>query len=84
MDVAILRADGSVVCECSLADVSHEGARLRLAPRPGDPSPEIDPKFILSLSKRGNLFRNCELVWRDGDYVGLRFLGREKLPLTTA
>ena len=74
MEVAILEPDGKLVCECALADVSHDGARLRLTPKPGAPSPEISPKFVLSLSRRGNLFRNCELVWRKGDEVGLRFI----------
>jgi len=78
MHVAILREDGSLVCECDLADVSQEGARLRLSPAPGHPSPSIDPKFVLSLSRRGNLFRQCELVWQKQDEVGLRFIGREK------
>ena len=80
MDVAILRDDGSVVCECSLADVSQEGARLKLRPKPGMPSPSIEPKFVLSLSRRGNLFRKCELIWQKQDEIGLRFIGREKLP----
>ncbi len=74
MEVAILEPDGKLVCECALADVSHDGARLRLTPKPGDPSPQISPKFVLSLSRRGNIFRNCELVWRNGDELGLRFV----------
>lgn len=74
MHVAILEPDGKLVCECALSDVSNDGARLRLQPKPGVPSPQIAPKFVLSLSRRGNLFRNCELVWRKGDEVGLRFI----------
>jgi hypothetical protein len=72
--VAILRADGSLVCECVLSDISNDGARLKLSRKPGAPSPEIPPKFILSLSKRGNLFRNCEFIWHENDEVGLRFV----------
>ena len=78
MHVAILREDGSLVCECDLADVSQVGARLRLSTEPGRPSPSIDPKFVLSLSRRGNLFRKCELVWQKQNEIGLRFVGREK------
>jgi hypothetical protein len=72
--VAILRPDGSVVCECVLSDISNEGARLKLSRKPGTPSLEIAPQFVLSLSKRGNLFRNCELIWHENDEVGLRFI----------
>ena len=79
MHVAILREDGSLVCECVLADVSQEGARLRLSTEPGLPSPSIDPKFVLSLSRRGNLFRKCELVWQKQNEIVLRFVGRGKL-----
>ena len=72
--VAILRSDGTLVCECTLTDVSSEGARLKLTPEPGAASPDIAPQFILSLSKRGNLFRNCELIWHKNDEVGVRFI----------
>ena len=72
--VAILTADGSLVCECVLVDVSDTGGRLRLQVQDGEEPPQILPTFILSLSKRGNLFRQCETVWqRDGE-VGLRFI----------
>jgi hypothetical protein len=72
--VAILRQDGTLVCECTLSDISNEGARLKLAAKPGAAAPEIAPQFILSLSKRGNLFRNCELIWHEKDEVGVRFI----------
>lgn len=78
MDAAILRPDGSVVCECALSDVSHGGARLKLAHKPGAAPPDIDTTFILSLSRRGNLFRHCRLVWRRGDELGLRFVAPKK------
>lgn len=77
MEVAILEPDGKFVCECDLSDVSHEGARLRLMTKPGAPSPQIAKKFVLSLSRRGNLFRNCELVWQNGSDLGLRFIRPE-------
>lgn len=76
--VAILRADGSVVCECTLRDVSDSGARLKLTIPDGGTAPEIMPEFILSLSKRGNIFRQCETVWRRDDEIGVRFIARGK------
>jgi hypothetical protein len=72
--VAILREDGSLVCECTLRDVSNTGARLKLEIAEGSAVPNIAQAFILSLSRRGNIFRQCELVWqRDGE-VGVRFI----------
>jgi hypothetical protein len=72
--VAILRQDGTLVCECTLSDISNEGARLKLSRDPEAAKLEIAPHFILSLSKRGNLFRNCELIWHENNEVGLRFV----------
>ncbi|MEX0590662.1 MAG: PilZ domain-containing protein [Xanthobacteraceae bacterium] len=74
--VAILGADGNVICECTLHDVSDGGARLKLAIPKGGTAPEISPEFILSLSKRGNVFRHCQTVWRRSDEIGVRFIGR--------
>jgi hypothetical protein len=75
--VAILRADGTVVCECTLRDVSDTGARLKLI-TDGKQAPDIAQEFILSLSKRGNIFRQCETVWRRGDEIGVRFVPRNR------
>ena len=72
--VAILQSDGTLVCECTLADVSNDGARLKLSHAPGAAAPSFDPQFILSLSRRGNLFRKCELVWHRDNEVGVRFI----------
>ena len=72
--VAILQSDGTLVCECDLVDVSDTGGRLRLRVPDGETPPQIMPEFILSLSRRGNIFRQCETVWqRDGE-VGVRFI----------
>lgn len=71
--VAILRSDGSFVCECTLRDVSATGARIAVKVQASAAIPEIPPEFILSLSKTGNLVRYCETIWqRDGE-IGVRF-----------
>lgn len=72
--VAILQSDGTLVCECTLTDVSDDGARLKLSQAPGATATSFDPQFILSLSRRGNLFRKCELVWHKDNEVGVRFV----------
>lgn len=75
--VAILRSDGSFVCECTLRDVSDSGARLAIVVKPGSAIPDIAPEFILSLSRRGNLVRHCETVWRRDNEIGVRFIARK-------
>jgi hypothetical protein len=77
--VAILRPDGELVCECTLRDVSDTGARLKLAKQVSS-AIDIPQEFILSLSKRGNIFRQCETVWRQGDELGVRFISRARVP----
>jgi hypothetical protein len=77
---AILGPDGSVVCECELRDVSDGGARLRLTAPAGSPAPPIPTEFVLSLSTRGNVFRNCRAVWQRADELGVRFVSRAKSP----
>jgi hypothetical protein len=78
--VAILRADGGVLCECELRDVSDGGARLRLTVPAGSPPPTIPTEFVLSLSTRGNVFRNCRTVWQRADEVGVQFVKRAERP----
>jgi hypothetical protein len=75
--VAILRSDGSFVCECTLRDVSDGGARIALTVKPGTAVPDIAPEFILSLTRRGNLIRYCETIWRRENEIGVRFIARK-------
>ena len=71
----IVGPGGKWECPCTMVDVSDNGARLRL----GVPVTGLDlSSFTLKLSKFGESERQCELVWHDGDYIGVRFL--EKAP----
>ena len=71
----IVGPGGKWECPCTMVDVSDSGARLRL----GVQVAGLDlSSFTLKLSKFGGSERQCELVWQDGDYVGVRFL--EKSP----
>ena len=76
--VAILTSDGTLVCECVLVDGSDTGGRLRLQVPDGEEAPQILPTFILSLSKRGNLFRQCDTVWQRNNEVGVHFIRPKK------
>jgi hypothetical protein len=54
--------------KCTIADISHTGARLVLAS--DDQLPE---RFLLLLSKNGGARRRCYVVWRAGLTVGVQF-----------
>ena len=55
--------------ECTVLDVSDEGARLAIK------SPRTLPEvFYLVLSRNGTR-RPCRLIWRSDDEIGLFYLG---------
>lgn len=59
----------AVVGECILADVSEGGARIT------DFGSAILPdKFEVILTKNGTVRRRCQVVWRTGLEVGVRFV----------
>jgi hypothetical protein len=69
---ALLFFSGQVgVVGCSVRDVTNEGAGIRL-----DRLPVIPIDFKLSFDNFRTM-RNCHLVWREGDFVGVS-LDREK------
>lgn len=72
---AILRGNGELITLCTVRDMSDTGARVKLPPEWGES--ELLPEFVLSLSARGNIFRQCLVVWREHGEVGIRFIGRE-------
>src|SRR5271169_3966916 len=64
----MVRADGSALGDCLMADVSATGARLKVE------TPEALPdRFVLLLSHNGQLRRQCSVAWRSGNAVGVRF-----------
>jgi hypothetical protein len=54
---------------CVIWDISDSGARLAIA----RPSAKIPPTFTLVLFKDGSEQRNCEVVWTDTRFVGVKF-----------
>jgi hypothetical protein len=54
---------------CVIWDISDGGARLALA----RPLADLPPTFTLVLSK-DIARRNCQVVWTDTRYVGVRFI----------
>ena len=64
----IFGADASPV-RCVIWDMSDGGGRLAIAHALAD----LPPTFTLSLFK-GSLQRNCEVVWTDARFVGVKFV----------
>jgi PilZ domain len=57
---------------CRISDMSDSGARLALA----FPVAHIPRTFTLVLFKDASVRRDCELVWTDRRYIGIKFLSR--------
>jgi PilZ domain len=55
---------------CVIWDISEGGARLALA-HPAN----LPHRFTLNLFRDGSVRRDCEVVWVDGQFVGVRFTG---------
>lgn len=54
---------------CKIVDISHDGAQLALFVD----AAAISEEFILLLRKDGSVRRRCRLVWRQKNYIGVRF-----------
>ena len=54
--------------KCRITDVSKNGAHIVL-----ERDQELTAKFVLLFSPIGYPRRNCNLIWRNGTEVGVRF-----------
>ena len=73
LPVGLYHPDGKPICGCVMRDISETGARLKIGEGASVPDAQLPAKFILAISKSGNVFRPCELVWRHKDEIGVRF-----------
>jgi PilZ domain len=65
----LISADGAMLGVCVMHDVSATGARL------GSKTPDgLPDNFILLLSHDGRLRRQCSVVWRSKDSLGVEFV----------
>jgi hypothetical protein len=64
-------SDGWPLGDCEMRDISEGGAKIVL--KDIEEMPDV---FLLSLSRNGRVRRNCRLMWRDGDTIGIQFSGR--------
>jgi PilZ domain len=65
----MIRADGTVLGTCIMADLSATGARLQV-----QQAAALPDEFLLLLSHTGQLRRKCSVAWRAETEVGVKFL----------
>lgn len=75
--------DGTWRRDCTMEDVSEGGAKLTIE---GSIEGLHLKEFFLLLSSTGLAYRRCELVWVNGDQIGVNFLkvGDKKKKARTA
>jgi hypothetical protein len=56
-----------IICSCRLRDLTEKGAGIRI-----EKIPLLPIEFDLSTDGFRTL-RECQLIWRQGDFVGARF-----------
>ena len=61
---------------CVVWDISDGGARLAIS----YPTAELPRSFTLLLTKDATVRRNCEVVWTDERFVGVRFVFDSTIP----
>ena len=61
--------DGSAPRGCVIRDISASGARIFV-----DGPDEIPDYFHLLLAQEGSTARDCRVVWREGDQIGVEFV----------
>ena len=67
----LMAIDGTWRRECSIEDVSDEGAKLSV----GSSIEGLQlSEFFLVLSSTGLAYRRCKLAWVNGDQIGVTFL----------
>ena len=72
---AWIERDGNTPDECQLSDVSSSGARILVKS-----TEEVPEDFSLLLSSVGRSRRKCQVVWRAGNEVGLKFDKAKTVP----
>ena len=61
--------DGTEHRDGMIYDISKTGAKLTLA---GDE--QVPDSFVLLLSRDGSVRRHCQIVWRSGINIGIKFI----------
>lgn len=61
--------------DCKLSNVSETGARIEVAD-----SSVLPDRFLLLLAARGRARRACQVIWREPQHVGVKFVRRPERP----
>ena len=69
----LLTSEKEPLRRCSVLDISDIGARIEL-----ESDEELPAQFILGFTESGAGRRICEVVWRNGLIVGVKFLCRTR------
>lgn len=56
-----------------MRDISDTGARLLIEEPRDSEIDDFPSEFILTISKSGNVYRRCKLVWRRNNELGVNF-----------
>lgn len=75
----VLQADSNPV-RCVIWDMSDGGACLAIA----HATAELPRTFSLLLTKDASVRRNCEVVWTDARFVGVKFISERVAPYVPA
>lgn len=65
----IIGVAGEPICDCALMDVSDAGARLAVLA-----VDMVPDEFVLRMSATSNVIRQCKVVWRKDDEIGITYL----------
>ena len=69
LEAMIFDLEGSMVGPCMMMNISVSGAKLILQ----EPA-EVPDCFVLVLSRKGGVRRQCEVTWRSEASIGVRFV----------
>jgi hypothetical protein len=62
---------GIPLCPCTVLDVSQGGGRIRL-----EADVRVPDHFDLLFTKEGTVRRECSVIWRRDDFLGVAFSTR--------
>jgi hypothetical protein len=65
---AVIHSRRQLIAKCAVLDISKSGARIAL-----DQSVTLPVEFTLQMSKNGAVRRQCQLIWRNNNEIGVRF-----------
>lgn len=64
----VASVDGTALCRCKMVNISTSGAKLVV-----EASEKVPDHFVLVLSHNATVRRKCDVMWRSGSSVGVRF-----------